>query len=249
LLREKYLETKDQGLVMVFDMSNREKELVVIKLSGSLFNLNTKVSTLKKYAELLLDLDHKIRLIVITGGGKIARHYINLARSLGSDESTLDMLGINVSRLNAMLLSIALGNRAYPQIPETLEEVAIASQFNRIIITGGLYPGQSTNATSALICEKVKASRFINATDVSGIYDSDPNKNSNAKLYSDISVAQCMRLLSNEKSQAGTYDLMDIIALKVIERSRIPTIVTEADVNTLKDIILNKSSIGTRITV
>ena len=159
------------------------------------------------------------------------------------------MLGINVSRLNAMLLVTALGNGTYPQIPETLEEVAIASQFNKIVITGGLYPGQSTNATSALICEKVKASRFINATDVAGIYDSDPKKNSNAKLYSDISVAQCMRLLGNEKSQAGTYELMDIIALKVIERSRIPTVVTEANITTLKDVILNISSIGTRITV
>jgi uridylate kinase len=248
LLLERYLETKDQ-FVMVSDMSSREKDIVVIKLSGSLFNLDTTVSTLKNYAELLLELDYKVRLIVVAGGGKIARHYINLARSLGSDESTLDMLGINVSRLNAMLLVTALGNGTYPQIPETLEEVAIASQFNKIVITGGLYPGQSTNATSALICEKVKASRFINATDVAGIFDSDPNKNSNAKLYSDISVAQCMRLLGNEKSQAGTYDLMDIIALKVIERSRIPTIVTEANITTLKDVILNKSSIGTRITV
>jgi uridylate kinase len=42
---------------------------------------------------------------------------------------------------------------------------------------------------------------------------------------------------------------MDIIALKVIERSRIPTVVTEANITTLKNIILNKSSIGTRITV
>ena len=43
---------------MVSDMSNREKEkdIVVMKLSGSLFNLDTTVSTLKNYAELLLDL-------------------------------------------------------------------------------------------------------------------------------------------------------------------------------------------------
>ncbi|MDP9197132.1 MAG: UMP kinase [Thermoproteota archaeon] len=232
---------------MISNLSNCEKEIVVIKLSGSLFDLDTTASTLKKYAELLIDLDHKIQPIVVTGGGKIARHYIDLARSLGSDESTLDIVGINVSRLNAMLLVIALGNRTYPQIPETLEEVAIASQFNKIVITGGFHPGQSTNATSALISEKVRAGRFINATDVSGIYDSDPNENPNARLFSDISVAQCIQLLSKEKSQAGTYELMDIVALKVIERSRIPTIVTVADVNTLKDIVLNKSSIGTRI--
>ena len=45
---------------MVSDMSNREKYLVVIKLSGSLFNLDTTVSTLKNYAELLLELEYKV---------------------------------------------------------------------------------------------------------------------------------------------------------------------------------------------
>src|SRR6185437_5570005 len=99
---------------MVSDMSNREKDMVVIKLSGSLFNLDTTVSTLKNYAELLLEVEHKVRLIVVAGGGKIARHYINLARSLGSDESTLDIMGIEISRLNAMLLSAALEDSVYP---------------------------------------------------------------------------------------------------------------------------------------
>ena len=64
------------------------------------------------------------------------------------------MLGINVSRLNAMLLVTALGNGTYPQIPETLEEVAIASEFNKIVITGGLYPGQSPMQPPLLYAKK-----------------------------------------------------------------------------------------------
>jgi uridylate kinase len=67
-------------------------------------------------------------------------------------------------------------------------------------------------------------------------------------LFSKLSVAECIKLLSRENSQAGTYELMDIVALKVIERSKIPTVVTKADVDYLRDIIFNRSTIGTKIT-
>ena len=57
----------------------------------------------------------------ITGDGGIARHYINLARNLGSDEASLDIMGIEVSRLNAKLLMVALKEMAYLQCQLTLK--------------------------------------------------------------------------------------------------------------------------------
>ena len=66
------------------------------------------------------------------------------------------------------------------------------------MVAGGLHPGQSTNATSALIAEKVEAIRFLNATDVDGIYDSDPNTNRNAKLFREITVNECMEILGGK---------------------------------------------------
>ena len=48
---------------------------------------------------------------------------------------------------------------------------------------------------------------------------------------------------------AGTYDLMDIVALKVIERSNIPTRVLRSDVTNIKNAINGKHSIGTQIVV
>jgi len=48
---------------------------------------------------------------------------------------------------------------------------------------------------------------------------------------------------------AGTYDLMDIVALKVIERSKIPTIVIRSDVENIKMAVGNTRSIGTEILV
>jgi uridylate kinase len=204
---------------------------------------------IKEYADMLCSIDNEIQLVVISGGGKIARHYIDLARALGSDEANLDIMGIDISRLNARLLLTALREKAYPKIPTDLGEVVLAAESGKIVITGGLHPGQSTNATSALIAEIVRASKFLNATDVDGIYDSDPNITSNAKLLKKITVQQCMRLLENESSMAGTYDLMDIVALKVIERSKIPTRILKADVANIRHAIEPENEVGTEITV
>ncbi len=195
---------------------------------------------------MLGDVSKTVQPVVVAGGGKVARHYIDLARDLGSDEATLDIIGIEVSRLNAKLMIAALGDRAYSAVPSDLEAVAAAADTGKIVVTGGLHPGQSTNATAALIAEKVKASKFLNATDVEGIYDTDPNKNKNAKLFKEITVKKCLELLASENSAAGSYDLMDIVALKVIQRSRIPTVVLKSDVAAIRNAIDGRAT-GTRI--
>lgn len=233
----------------ISDRVSKQKKILVIKLSGSVFNYKTTSKSLKEYAQLLLDIQTKVQPVVVSGGGIIARHYVNLARSLGSDESSLDVLGIEISRLNAMLLSAALGNSVYPVIPSNLEEISIACQSGKIVVSGGLHPGQSTNATAALICEKIKADRFLNATDVDGIYDSDPNQNPNAKMFKEISIKKCFELLNTESTQAGSYDLMDIVAMKVIERSKIPTRVIKSDPKIIRNLIMKDSQAGTKITV
>ena len=230
-------------------LKTKIKDRIVIKLSGSIFGQNTSESVIKEYADMLCSIDNEIQLVVISGGGKIARHYIDLARALGSDEANLDIMGIDISRLNARLLLTALREKAYPKIPKDLGEVVLAAESGKIVITGGLHPGQSTNATSALIAEIVRASKFLNATDVDWIYDSDPNITSNAKLLKKITIQQCMRLLENESSMAGTYDLMDIVALKVIERSKIPTRILKADVAKIRHAIEPENEVGTEITV
>ena len=45
---------------------------------------------------------------------------------------------------------------------------------------------------------------------------------------------------------AGTYDLMDILSLKIIERSKIPTMVIKCDNRRIKSAISGKST-GTKI--
>jgi uridylate kinase len=198
---------------------------------------------------MLVKASKQVQPVVVAGGGKIARHYINIARGFGLDEASLDIIGIEVSRLNARLLIAALGDlHAYPDVPKDLEQASKATTSGKIVVTGGLHPGQSTNATAALIAEKVKASKFLNATDVDGIYDSDPNRNKKAKLFNEIAIKKCIEILGTENSAAGAYELMDIVALKVIERSKIPTIVLRSEPANIMNAIANKTT-GTRIVI
>lgn len=221
------------------------KKRIVIKLSGRIFSMDN-VKMLKDYASFLVKISKICQPIVIAGGGNIARHYITHARSSGADESTLDELGIEISRLNAKLLIYALKNKAYSHPPTTLQEVRHAVDDGLIVVTGGLHPGQSTNGTAALIAEKINAEQFLNATDVDGVYDKDPNKFKNAKKFKRIELKNLKNMLVHEDSIAGGYDLMDIVALKIIERSKIKTRILKADIKTLEKAIKGVD-VGTEI--
>ena len=221
------------------------KKRVVIKLSGRVFGMDN-VKLLKDYAAFLVKLNKICQPIVIAGGGNIARHYITHARSSGADESTLDELGIEISRLNAKLLIYALKGRAYSHPPTTLQEVRHAVDDGLIVVTGGLHPGQSTNGTAALIAEKVKAEQFLNATDVDGVYDMDPNKFKRAKKFKRVELKNLKNMLIHEDSVAGGYDLMDIVALKIIERSKIKTRIIKADTKIIEKAIKG-DNVGTEI--
>lgn len=222
------------------------KKRIVLKLSGRVFAMDN-VKILKDYATFLVKISKICQPIVVAGGGTIARHYISHARSSGADESTLDELGIEISRLNAKLLIYALKDKAYSHPPTTLQETRHAVDGGLIVVTGGLHPGQSTNGTAALIAEKVNAEQFLNATDVDGVYDVDPNKNKKAKKFKKIALRNLKNMLVHEDSVAGGYDLMDIVALKIIERSRIKTRILKADIKIIEKAIKGEA-VGTEIT-
>jgi uridylate kinase len=221
------------------------KKRIVIKLSGKVFGMdNAKI--IQNYADFLIKISKICQPIVIAGGGVIARHYISHARNFNVDESTLDELGIEISRLNAKLLIYALKNKAYSHPPTTLQEVKHAVDDGLIVVAGGLHPGQSTNGTSALIAEKIQAEQFLNATDVDGVYDMDPNKFKKAKKFKSIELKNLKNILVHEDSIAGGYDLMDIVALKIIERSKIKTRILKADPKIIEKAIKG-GNVGTEI--
>jgi uridylate kinase len=219
----------------------------VIKIGGFAFSDEDQPPLVSKYVELLKGLVANNRLVIVTGGGKIARFYIRAARDMGVPESLCDQLGILASRLNARLLIDGLGEHAFPEVPVNIDELKHYFSSGKIVAMGGLQPGHSTNAVAAIAAETIKADLFVNATDVDGVYTGDPTKDPKAKRLAEVSVHQLMEILSKGEMSAGTYDLMDSTALRIINRSRISTVILDGRKpgNVLK--ALRNQRTGTRI--
>ncbi|MEM3522172.1 MAG: UMP kinase, partial [Candidatus Bathyarchaeia archaeon] len=215
---------------------------IAIKLGGFVFKSKLKPEILKSYANIFNELYEKNhKLVVITGGGESARKYIKAARELGAPEVVCDQIGIMVSRLNANLLIVALKEIAFPSIPKNIEELKDYFSFNKIVVMGGLQPGQSTDAVAAIAAETIKADLLIYTKDVDGVYTSDPNKNRCAKKIDEIPIKKLLNLVIEDKIWAGKYELIDLVAIKLIERSKIPTwIISGLNAENIKKVLLGK---------
>lgn len=219
---------------------------VVVKVGGFVFSSSLRAETLSSYAEVLARLhDEGHRLVIVAGGGEEARRYIKAARELHASEYACDILGIEVSRLNARLLIAALRDRAHPTPPQTIPELQIAFQGGRIIVIGGIEPGQSTNAVAALAAEAIDADLLVNATNVEGVYTSDPKKDRKAKKLDEIDTEQLLRLVIGGEMGAGGYELFDPVAIKIVERSRILTRIIDGRVPENIEKAVRGEAIGT----
>lgn len=214
---------------------------VVISLGGSVFEGDAQ--RIKSYADVLDRISDENELFVVVGGGKLAREIIKKARELGANETMCDYLGIAVTRINAMLLAYAMRNSA-KKIPENFIEAEELIRSYKAVVMGGTFPGHTTDATSALLAEFVRADLFLNATSVDGVYSEDPKKNPNAKKLEKIKPSELVRLVSSFSMEAGANVVMDILSTKIIERSKIKTIIFKGEPeNILK--VLRGEKIGT----
>ncbi len=196
----------------------------VVKIGGALFQRDPDVNALKTMGKTLSGfVSEGNQLVTVAGGGQNARVYIEAARKLGADESTCDLLGIGVTRANADLLRLALGAVAVSKIPTLLSELNNYVAVGKAVVLGGLQPGQSTNAVAALAAEITRADFLVNATDVSGVYTADPKKDPKAKLLRSVSVDKLLSWAMAGDVYAGKYELLDPLALKIMQRARIPT--------------------------
>ena len=195
---------------------------VVVKLGGHAFPLKVDAEGLAGFVRAfrkLRAMGHE--LVVVAGGGAGARYYIKAARGLGANEAVCDQFGIEVAKLNAELLVAGLGEDAYPVVPARLEEFRVAFESGKIVVLGGLLPGQSTDAVAALISELVGADMMVKATDTEGVFTADPKRDPKAKKLEKVSYGELENIVSGKSVKAGGYELLDLVALRILERSRI----------------------------
>jgi len=200
---------------------------IVVSIGGSVLIENTDPERVDAFASVLNDIAPNNSIFVVVGGGETARKYISIGRALGANEAICDRIGIDVTRLNAYLLILALRGAAYPEVLRTYQDALVAEREKKIVVMGGVSPGYTTDAVSAILAEYVGADLLINATSVDGVYSSDPKVNPESKRYEEMTAGELVEIVIRTKLDAGSTSVIDPVGAKVIERTGIKTIVLD----------------------
>lgn len=223
---------------------------IVISLGGSvLVPDEIDEEYFKKFADFVKWIHKKHEIAIVTGGGRLARKYIEPARRFGANETFCDLIGIEATRLNSRLMIAAIGEDTNSEPLGDFETARDLIDSNKIVVMGGTHPGHSTDAVSAILAEYINADLLINATNVDGIYDKDPKKYRDAVMYEKLSADRLVDIVKSHSLDAGNYKLIDILAAKVIQRSKIRAIFLNGNnLENMKNAIAGKKFVGTVIT-
>ncbi len=231
--------------------------LIILSVGGSILAKELSPDSFLGYANTLKELAKEHEIVVVTGGGAAARDYINVARSTGANEVECDYIGIDITRLNAKLLISALGDAAYPEPPKDYKQAQEVLSSGKIIVMGGVIPGQTTDAVAAILTEYLRADMLVISTAVDGVYSADPRKDPQAIKYDTMTANQLVNTVMTTEMKAGSKSPVDPLAAKIIERCKIETIVMEGSdpQNVLKVIVQENENnkdkkeiyLGTRI--
>ena len=211
-----------------------ESERVLLKISGEALmgktNFGLDIKVVNYIAnEIKQVFEKKYQICLIIGGGNIYRGI--KGASEGIDRSTSDYMGMLATVINALSMQSALEKIEVPTRVQTAISMSqIAEPYirrkairhlekNRIVIfaAGTGNPFFTTDTAAALRASEMNCSMIVKATKVDGIYDKDPIKNKDAKLFETISYIDILN---------KNLRVMDSTAISLAKESKIPIIVT-----------------------
>lgn len=185
---------------------------IVIKLSGEVFEssktqeANLDFSAIKKLATSLKKLIKAgYQVGVVVGAGNIFR--ARMVKGEEIDRVAADHMGMMATSINALALQSSLekiGQEARVlsafSIPAVMEDYVYKRAINHlekkrvVIFAGGTAnPYFTTDTTLVLRALEVGAQNIYKASNVLGVYDSNPDKNPKAKLYKTLSYSEALK--------------------------------------------------------
>lgn len=227
---------------------------ILLKLSGESllgdqdYGIDPKV--LEAYAkEVKLVVDQGVEVAIVIGGGNIFRG-VQGAQGGVVDRATGDYMGMLATMMNAMAIQGAFEREGLTtRLLSAIKMEQIGEPFirrrairhlekGRVVIFGAGTgnPYFTTDTAASLRAVEIEADIVIKGTRVDGIYDSDPEKNLNAKKYDSISFKQ-------------VYDMglqvMDLTAITLCQENNKPIVVF--DMNKSGDLLrlMQGETIGT----
>jgi len=221
-------------------------ESVVISLGGSIIVPDeVDFDFLSKFKKVILNISKKKKVVICAGGGKTARKYIQGLEKINATKHERDWIGIEVTRLNAKIVSSFL--LGHQNISYTLEDLKEALNKRNLVVCGGLRPGITSDGTTAQIARHLKADSLINITNVKGLYDKDPKKYKDAKFIPKISYKDFEKMMNKIKEKPGQHFILDSLATRIIKNSKIKAFIINKDISNLKKCLEGKPFIGTII--
>lgn len=186
------------------------------------------------------------RFVLVVGGGRTARSYVEAMRSAGANNFELDLLGIHITRANAMLVANAIPSCHKEVLIDILRAKEILDS-GKIPVFGGLMPFFTTDSVAALLAEYLGGT-FVNLTDVDGIYDSNPAENPGAKRFDEIGYSKLVSLIVAQGSMPGQNVVLDLACCLILQRSRITGVVLNgSDMTNFSNYVNGYSFTGTVI--
>lgn len=203
-----------------------EEDKIIISLGGSLIvpdGIDTDF--LKSFKEVVLsEVKKGKKFIIITGGGKTARTYIeSLLTISGVTDWEKDMLGIHATRLNAELLKGVFGSDYVRG--EIIIDYTLPIVFEKpILVGGGSEPGHSSDAVAVMVAKSTGAKTVINLSNIDRVYDSDPRKNPEAKSFEQISWTEYLDIIPKDWSP-GLSSPFDPVASRMAQGEGIEVVI------------------------
>jgi len=224
-------------------MSELKYKRVLLKISGESFckagGFGIDGEQLESVADKIIQA-HKlgVQIAVVVGGGNFLRGQ-NFSQKSHIPRHTADYMGMLATVINACALQETLEMAGQPtRVLSAIEVSAICEPFIRrkaikhledgrvAILAGGTgNPFFSTDTCAALRASELDANLIIKATKVDGVYDDDPNKNPNAKLFDKISyhdvLSKNLRVMDQSAISLCSENNIPIIVLNIFQKGNI----------------------------
>jgi uridylate kinase len=229
---------------------------ILLKLSGEALmgkkNYGIDAEILMQYSqEIKTVVEQGVELAIVIGGGNIYRGV--QAAASGIDRVQGDYMGMLATVINGMALQSALESVGlYTRLLSGLNIQQVCEPYikrrairhlekGRVVIFGAGTgnPYFTTDTAASLRAIEIEAEAVLKGTRVDGIYTADPEKDSNAVKYSNITFKDVYEKKLN---------IMDMTAFTLCEENKLPIIVFDMNKqgNLLK--LVNGEPVGTLVT-
>jgi uridylate kinase len=190
-----------------------------------------------------------VDVAIVIGAGNLWRGRVGLNQ--GMDQATADYMGMLATVMNALALMDALESQGVvTRVQSAIEMRSVAEPFirrrairhlekGRVVILGGGTgnPYFTTDTAAALRATELDCDVLIKATKVDGVYDSDPQKNPNARRFDYISymdaLSQRLQVMDSTALSLCMDNKMPILVLNLFDESALTRALKGEPVGTL----------------